>query len=83
MILVALGLTLYVRWGHDTAMHGWADAAFIGLVVIQVLLLLFFSPFPLSSVGRPGRGFKIFTAASLTPSYPGDGGGCTSWLAWR
>jgi hypothetical protein len=27
MILVALGLTLYTHWGHDTAMHGWADPA--------------------------------------------------------
>jgi len=46
LILVALGLTLYTHWGHDKAMHGWADAALIGLVVIQVLLLLFFFTFP-------------------------------------
>ena len=46
LIFVALGLTLYAHWGHVTAMHGWADGALIGLVVIQVLLLLFFFTFP-------------------------------------
>jgi signal transduction histidine kinase len=46
MIFVALGLTLYTHWGHDTAMHGWADTALVGLVVIQVLLYLFFFGFP-------------------------------------
>ena len=46
LILVALGLTLYSHWGHDSAMHGWADPALIGLVVIQVLLLLFFFTLP-------------------------------------
>ncbi len=46
LLLVALGLTLYVHWGHESAMHGWADAVLIGLVAIQVLLLLFFFIFP-------------------------------------
>jgi len=46
MILVALGLTLYTHWGHDTAMHGWADAVLVGLVVIQVLLYAFFFALP-------------------------------------
>ena len=46
LILVALGLTLYSHWGHDTAMHGWADAALVGLVAIQILLYLFFFALP-------------------------------------
>jgi len=46
LILVALGLTLYSHWGHDSAMHGRADVVLIGLVVIQVLLLLFFFVLP-------------------------------------
>jgi signal transduction histidine kinase len=46
MIFVALGLTLYTHWGHDTAMHGWADPVLVGLVVIQVLLYLFFFALP-------------------------------------
>jgi len=46
MILVALGLTLYTHWGHDTALHGWADTALVGLVVMQVLLYLFFMALP-------------------------------------
>jgi signal transduction histidine kinase len=46
IILLALGLTLYSHWGHATGMHGWADAALIGLVVIQALLYLFFTVLP-------------------------------------
>ncbi|MGA2179230.1 MAG: sensor histidine kinase [Verrucomicrobiota bacterium] len=46
IILLALGLTLYSHWGHITGMHGWADAALIGLVVIQALLYLFFTVLP-------------------------------------
>ena len=46
IIFVALTLTLYSHWGHATGMHGWADAALVGLVVIQVLLYLFFFALP-------------------------------------
>jgi signal transduction histidine kinase len=41
-----MGLTLYTHWGHDEAMHGWADTALIGLVGIQVLFYLFFVILP-------------------------------------
>ena len=46
IILLALGLTLYSHWGHAKGMHGWADAALIGLVVIQALLYSFFTVLP-------------------------------------
>ena len=46
IILVALGLTLYSHWDHDSAMHGRADAVLVGLVAVQVLLYLFFFALP-------------------------------------
>jgi signal transduction histidine kinase len=46
LLLGLLALMLYSHWGHDTAMHGWADAALVGLVVVQVLLYLFFLALP-------------------------------------
>lgn len=46
IILLALGLTLYSHRGHAAGMHGWADAALIGLVVIQALLYLLFTVLP-------------------------------------
>jgi signal transduction histidine kinase len=46
IILTALGLTLYSHWGHDSAMHGRADAVLVGLVAVQVLLYLFFFALP-------------------------------------
>jgi len=46
ILFTALGLTLYSHWGHDSAMHGKADVALVGLVTIQVLLFLFFFTLP-------------------------------------
>ena len=46
LLLMLLALMLYSHGGHDSAMHGWADAVLVGLVVVQVLLYVFFFALP-------------------------------------